>query len=174
MSTSLNKTESQDGQISHNNRLVLQNQTKVHLLQVRHGRVEVVEHFRERDGVGRGYVVVFGEIDHARPEGHLDLDERFVTVGQQILGFTRVYPDHTQQKMTGRPEGHFHLKQRKGSSTTRYGRQAGQSLTFGCSIPSTDVSMLVSNTWALVSFLSQWAANQIRASGPFLDSEKCE
>jgi hypothetical protein len=47
-------------------------------------------------------------------------------------------------------------------------------LTFGCNIPSTEVSILVSNTCALVNFLSQWAANQIRASGPFLDNEKCE
>ena len=45
-------------------------------------------------------------------------------------------------------------------------------LTFGSIMASTLLSMLVSNTWALVSFLSQWAASQIRASGPFLLNTK--
>ncbi len=46
-------------------------------------------------------------------------------------------------------------------------------LTLGCIIPSTDCSMLVSYTCALVSFLSQWAASHIRASGPFFANTKC-
>ena len=38
--------------------------------------------------------------------------------------------------------------------------------TLGCRMPSTLCSRFVSNTWALVSFLSQCAANQIRDNGP--------
>lgn len=40
--------------------------------------------------------------------------------------------------------------------------------TFGEMILSTLLSRLHSKTWALVSFLSQWAASQILASGPRL------
>jgi len=44
--------------------------------------------------------------------------------------------------------------------------------TLGCIMASTLPSMFVSNTCAFVSFLSQWAASHIRASGPFLLSTK--
>lgn len=45
--------------------------------------------------------------------------------------------------------------------------------TFGEMMLSTLLSRLHSNTWALVSFLSQWAASQILASGPLLLRTKC-
>ena len=43
----------------------------------------------------------------------------------------------------------------------------------GCRMPSTVCSILVSKTWALVSFRSQCAASQTLANGPFLLSTKC-
>lgn len=51
--------------------------------------------------------------------------------------------------------------------------QTNIKLTFGEMILSTLLSKLHSNTWALVSFLSQWAASQILARGPLLLRTKC-
>ena len=59
---------------------------EVHVVEVWHGGVEVVEDLRESDGVDGGLPVLLRQIHHSRPKRHLDFDERLVTVGQQILG----------------------------------------------------------------------------------------
>jgi hypothetical protein len=44
------------------------------------------------------------------PEGHLDLDEGLIAVGQQVLGLPRVDPHHAQQQVTARTQRHLHLQ----------------------------------------------------------------
>jgi hypothetical protein len=44
------------------------------------------------------------------PEGHLDLDEGLVAVGQQVLGLPRVDTHHPQQQVTARTQRHLHLQ----------------------------------------------------------------
>ncbi len=44
------------------------------------------------------------------PEGHLDLDEGLVAVGQQVLGLARVDTHHAQQQVTARTQRHLHLQ----------------------------------------------------------------
>ena len=44
------------------------------------------------------------------PEGHLDLDEGLVAVGQQVLGLARVDTHHAQQQVTARTQRHLHLE----------------------------------------------------------------
>ena len=56
--------------------------------------------------------ILFWQVDHAGPEGHLDLDEGLVAVGQEIFGLARVDPDHAKQQVSRSSEGHFDLGKR--------------------------------------------------------------
>ena len=82
---------------------------EINLIQVRHGRIEVVEVLRERDGVHGGLTILLRQVDHPGSECHLDLDKGLITIGQEVLGLPRVDSHHTQQKMAGSAERHLHL-----------------------------------------------------------------
>lgn len=112
-------------------------------------------------------------------ESHFDLDKRFITISQKIFGFSVVDPHHTQEKMARCTQSHFHLFSggRKNRITicmnthhtkANNKQQKDERHTFGEMMLSTLLSRLHSKTCALVSFLSQWAASQILASGPRL------
>ena len=64
--------------------------------EIGHRRVEVVECLGQRDRVHGGLSVLFRQVDDARPERHLDLDERLIAVGEQILGLARVDAHDTE------------------------------------------------------------------------------
>lgn len=106
-----------------------------------------------------------------------NFDQGITAVGQEILCFPKVDPHHADEQMTGCPQTDFHLSteqmhfQQLLYSFIKPQRWAAFQACFttcGEMMSLTVDSRLHSNTWALVSFLSQWAANQILARGPFL------
>lgn len=115
-------------------------------------------------------------------ECYSNFDQGFAAICQEILGFPRVDPHHANEQMTGCPQTHFHLSREhiKKKTCISIGfhppvvkPQCWMAfqvcfITCGEIMSMTVDSRLHSNTWALVSFLSQWAANQILARGPFL------
>ena len=81
----------------------------VHLLDVGHGSVEVVKDLWQGDGIHGRLSIVFWQVNHARPERHLDLDEGLVTVREQILCLPGVDADNAQKKVAAGSQGHLHL-----------------------------------------------------------------
>lgn len=113
------------------------------------------------------------------PERHFDSNQGIVAVCEEILCFFGVDPDHSNEKMTRRPQTDFHLQRSQTHSKRLW---FSHSVVFGCMsvfitfgemMSLMVVSRLHSNTWAFVSFLSQCAANQILAKAPRLDVKSC-
>lgn len=57
-----------------------------------------------------------------RLEGHFDLHESFITVGQHIFGLSRINTSYAQQQVPGGAQRQFHLK---------YGEMIGKWQTAG-------------------------------------------
>ena len=144
------------------------------ILQVWNVGIKIVKDFRQSNGLDCSFPVLFRKINHSRPESHFDFDKSFIAISQEVFGFSGVNSDHTKQQMSRSPQGNFHLVLGNWTFFRKWPKENLDSMngTFGCRMSSTDFWILVSNTWAFVSFLSQWAASQIRAKGPFLARTK--
>ena len=66
---------------------------------IKHG-VKVKEVLAQRDGIVRRLAQVGRQIDHTRRERHAHVNQRVVTVGQQVLGLARVDARDADQQVS--------------------------------------------------------------------------
>lgn len=69
-----------------------------------------MEDFGESDRVHGRLAMLLRQVDHSGPECHLDFDERFVAVGEQVFRFAGIDADDAEKEVARGAEGHLHFR----------------------------------------------------------------